>query len=96
MYIHIYLYIYIYIYIYTYVYVYVYMYIYIYAYIYIHMYMYMYLIYQLPRLQIEALRHEVDVQKQTADINQKSFSERRIFSWAQCTDSEKSIPSGYD
>ena len=60
------------------------------------MYMYMYLIYQLPRLQIEALRHEVDVQKQTADINQKSFSERRVFSWAQCTDSEKAIPSGYD
>lgn len=26
--------------------------------------------------EIEALRHELDVQKQTADINQKSFSER--------------------
>ena len=93
---------YIYTYTYTYTYIYIYIcicicvYVYICIYIYIHMYMYMYLIYQLPRLQIEALRHEVDVQKQTADINQKSFSERRIFSWAQCIDSEKSIPSGYD
>ena len=93
---HIYTYIHIYIHIYIYKCICICVCIYIYAYIYTHMYMYMYLIYQLPRLQIEALRHEVDVQKQTADINQKSFSERRVFSWAQCTDSEKAIPSGYD